>query len=305
MLATGADDGYARIFVGGAESAAFKHDSGVSSVALSHESSMLATGSCAGQVRIFDLVTKRPELPFKGGFMVNQVAWNSTSTKLAVASHDSDLRILDPATGAEERLVLPTRLCKVNGVAWSPSGTHIAACITSQKDPPMDDCTLVLDVATGSEQVRFNKLGLASCLAWSPDGKSLVVGSSERPAYILDVSGGVERGHLDHHKAVRSSDMELHEAVRSVAWSPQGNKIATGASDGLARVFDVATLTSEERHFRHGHCVRSVAWDSGGAKLATGASDCRARIFALAAGTDEAEACFEHPGRVLSVSWHA
>jgi WD40 repeat protein len=65
--------------------------------------------------------------------------------------------------------------------------------------------------------------------------------------------------------------------VWSVAWSPDGSKLATAGSDANAKVWDAASgrqLLALPQIF-----TTSVAWLPDGTKLATGSADNTARIW--------------------------
>ncbi|XYI02109.1 CHAT domain-containing protein [Sorangium sp. So ce1128] len=92
------------------------------------------------------------------------------------------------------------------------------------------------------------------------------------------------------------------DAVVDVAWSPDGQRVATASRDGTARVFDsdgmpLATL-------RHGSPVHAVAWSPGGDRLVTGAEDGLLRIWSAGA-PQEGPLSEASPGggAVRSVAW--
>ena len=61
--------------------------------------------------------------------------------------------------------------------------------------------------------------------------------------------------------------------VFSVAWSPDGKRLATGSEDQTATMWDAATGKEVLTLRGHSHFVRSVAWSPDGQRLATGSDD--------------------------------
>jgi WD40 repeat protein len=64
-------------------------------------------------------------------------------------------------------------------------------------------------------------------VAWSPDGKRLATGSSDKTAKVWDAASGQELLTLRGHDG----------SVTSVAWSPNGKRLATGSYDKTAKVW--------------------------------------------------------------------
>ena len=99
----------------------------------------------------------------------------------------------------------------------------------------------------------------------------------------------VEVFHFNDNPARQSlpcySNFEGHAAdVRCVVFSPDGKKIATGAGDNTARIWDaqsgktILTLTG------HTSAVNSIAFSPDGKMLATGSADQTAKIWDLESG---------------------
>ena len=109
------------------------------------------------------------------------------------------------------------------------------------------------------------------------------------------------------HQAILSSQVRLtlkgHTAgVSSVAWSPDGKRLATGSYDKTAKVWDAAT--GQELLTLKGHTgyVFSVAWSPDGKRLATGSWDGTAKVWDAASG-QELLTLKGHTDVVSSVAW--
>jgi hypothetical protein len=86
---------------------------------------------------------------------------------------------------------------------------------------------------------------------------------------MWDVAGGRELHTLRGHTG----------AVRSVSWSPDGTRLATGSVDGTAKVWDAAGAHELLTLKGHAGAVRSVAWSPDGTRLATAGDDGRASVW--------------------------
>jgi WD40 repeat protein len=84
------------------------------------------------------------------------------------------------------------------------------------------------------------------------------------------------------------STLSVDSPVYSVAFSPDGSKIAATYSDKV-QLFDAQTqATIGSPLTGHSHFVHSVAWNNDGSKLATGSHDKTIKIWAVgSAGTFE------------------
>ena len=89
-------------------------------------------------------------------------------------------------------------------------------------------------------------------------------------------------------------------SVRSVAFSPNGEWLATGSGDNNARIIEVATGVVKHA-IKHNGSVWSVAFSSNGKLLATGSWDNNARIIDVA--TDVVKQTIKHGDWVRSVAF--
>jgi len=61
--------------------------------------------------------------------------------------------------------------------------------------------------------------------------------------------------------------------VKSVAWSPDGKRIASGSDDKTVQVWDAAAGGNVYIYKDHSDVVDSVAWSPDGKRIASGSND--------------------------------
>ena len=134
--------------------------------------------------------------------------------------------------------------------------------------------------------------GAVNSVAFSPDGKWVLTGSSDGTAKLWDAKSGALIGTSRVHTA----------AVNSVAFSPDGKRIITGSSDNTAKMLDAET-GMEIRTFRsHTDRVTCVVFSPDGSKILSGSFDSRAKLWD--AETGEQIRTFDHgQGYVHSIAF--
>ena len=89
--------------------------------------------------------------------------------------------------------------------------------------------------------------------------------------------------------------------VLSVAFSPDGQRVATGSDDNTARVWELSGATPAATVLEgHRGAVRNVAFSPDGGRVVTGSDDDTARVWELSGATPAATALEGHRGPVLS-----
>ncbi len=99
-------------------------------------------------------------------------------------------------------------------------------------------------------------------LAFSPDGKTILIGSNDnKTAHLWDAASGRPLG----------LSLEHPDEVSAMAFSPDGGLILTGCVDKTARLWDAATGRPLGPPMRHDDMVASVAFSPDGKRCSPGA----------------------------------
>jgi WD40 repeat protein len=151
---------------------------------------------------------------------------------LAAVGYDHTVRLWDPRSGAlvDDTLKHPLR---VSSLAFSNDGKTLASgCVNRQVklwDVPQDDFreTPSNEKDEKEEQKHDDRV---FTLASSPDG-SLLASAADKTARLWDVRAGRRTHTLGGHT----------DYVRAAAFSPEGNRLATGSLDGHIKFWDPTT----------------------------------------------------------------
>jgi WD40 repeat protein len=128
---------------------------------------------------------------------------------------------------------------EVSLVAVSPDGKYAVSCGCDRVDVEgfcIQSSSRVWEVSTGQEIARRNHDGDVTSVAFSPDGKSVITGECDRlggdftcvqaSARVWEISSGNEIARLPHT-----------DWIYAVAFSPDGNYVATGGGEFTARIW--------------------------------------------------------------------
>jgi WD40 repeat protein len=142
---------------------------------------------------------------------------------------------------------------------------------SGQSGTPPQPFTPVPASPAGQARSPYETLRLAVgeplSVAWSPDGTQLAVADGARIwLYDADLR---PLGALDGHR----------EPVRALAWSPQGDRLASAGLDNTVRIWDVTSRQTLHVLAGHTDWVFSVAWSPDGTRLVSGGADDSVRLW--------------------------
>ena len=238
------------------------------SVAFSPDGKRLASNNDARTVWLWDIATGNETLALEGySGVVLCVAFSPDGKRLASASEDGTVRLWEASTG-QESLTLKGHRGRVESVAFSADGKRLASA-------SWDHTVRLWDAATGQETLTLKQRTAVEHVAFSADGKRLAF-DDDTTVKVLDPDTGQEALTLKGHTG----------PVLSVAFSPDGKRLASTSADATVRVWDPATGQKVLTLKGHTAQVESVAFSPDGERIASGGWDKTVRLWDAATGQE-------------------
>jgi WD40 repeat protein len=207
-------------------------------------------------VKVWDAQTGQELISFKGGCIV---AFSADGKRL-VNTDKKMVKVRDAQTG-QELLVLQGHNLQVTSVTFSPDGKRLAS-------GSYDATVKIWDAQTSPKPLTIHGAAASSVasVAFSPDGKHLVLGGGDRSG-----SGPGELKVWNAQTGKEIVSLQGHTAkVTTVAYSPDGKRLASGSGDKTVKVWDAQTGRELLTFKKHSGQVNSVAFSPDGKRLASG-----------------------------------
>eukprot|EP00039_Didymoeca_costata_P001260 m.51107 g.51107 ORF g.51107 m.51107 type:complete len:534 (+) comp10710_c0_seq1:180-1781(+) len=175
-----------------------------------------------------------------------------------------------------------------------------------QEQQQEDGEAMEVDVEVPASRIQIlqgHENHVFSC-SWNPKCELLASASGDSTARIWNLEGeGTDDPIVLQHTSPDGDDAAEGDTkdVSTLDWRNDGELLATGASDSIARIW-TKTGALRNRLIGHGGPIFSLKWNSRGDYLVTSSSDCSAIVWDAEVGQIKQKFSF-HTAPCLDVDW--
>lgn len=223
---------------------------------------------------------------------IKLVTENEKKTKQGVIDAKTRLEVVKKEAekvNAERDLIakaLTTGLKKAKALQFSANGLELIA--EQENGPPLawstvngkpiapgsSTATWVLERSFGTGDGKSLITDRANSIAFSPDGKTLAIGSGEPSR-----SGDITLWDVATGKLTKTFTERHLDSVFALDFTPDGKLLASGGADKAVRITDLSTGKVVKVFEGHTHHVLGVSWRADGRLLASAGADNVVKIW--------------------------
>ena len=313
------------------------HEGSIGDLALSPDGALLASGGHGGRaiirdagdgsiVHVSELLPRSSDRIYAG--RVEAVAWSPDGEYLAYAATNYGLVVLE-TDGWSEVAFVQDRIHAfiIDDLAFSPDGSLLAVAAY--------DGLSLLEVGDWTPRLLHDEdLAVYNAVAWDATGQSLAAGrflrdeveiwdpaertlvstlSADSGVRALDWDAGSGLLAQGSDTGVRVLDVDAASTVFAyptafaegrtldLAWSPDGDRLATAHQGGVVYLWDAASWTVERELDEM--WAEAVAWDADRDALFTTGADAVLNRWSLTTGAQLGSWPGEHYSAVASTDW--
>ncbi len=265
------------------------HTDRVARVAWSPDGRTLASSSKDHRILLWDVEQSSYRVTLQGHTAgVYGLTFTPDSARLLSSSRDGTLRVWDVMNGKCLQTIYGCA-APIYDIDWSPDSTQLVSGGT-------DTSVGIWDVASGTTLRVLPVHGEAVCaVGWSSQGRWLASSEPEHSIQLWDL----ERGR--NSQFLQDPD-NSGNYFYNVAWSPDGQRIASGTNRYNVLIWNVAGEAQNVVDRRFPARLPHVAWSPDGQYLAGGGDDDTVYVWE-ASGESPPRRLAGHHGLITSVVW--
>jgi WD40 repeat protein len=226
----------------------------------------LLTGGANHALVMWDMTDRKQLWSRKSHQVTRCAAFSPDGQICATGGDDGKIDIWDCASG-EKRTTLQRHPGAVSAVVFSPDGAILVSACDGKVIKHWDVASL-----TETHDWRGPKEQIY-CAAISPDGRILATGGGN---WASNVPGELVLWDMTDGTHVNLAAHRL--SIWTVAFSPDGKRLATASSDGTVKIWDIANR-SLERSLTYDTWLRPLDFSPDGSRLAVGLGDGQIRLW--------------------------